>query len=85
MTYPGQLGDWYTKLWHPENTFQFFLFQLHFNKNMLNSNQSFHNDCNYFKIPRQKGSQKRKVRRQKDVDAKEEVIYKSVFIQQSMS
>ena len=25
---------WVPKLWHPKNTFQFFFFQLHFNKNM---------------------------------------------------
>ena len=46
---------------------------------MLNSNQWFYDACNYFEIPRQKGSQKRKIMRQEDVDAKE-VIYKSFHL-----
>lgn len=34
---------WTPKLWRLKNTFQFFFFQLHFNKNLLNGNQWFQN------------------------------------------
>ena len=73
MTYPVRLADRYTGLGAQtlapqKSTFQIFFFSV-----------TIH--LIIFKwLKRQKCRQKRKIMRQKDVEAKEEIVYESVFI-----
>ena len=73
---------WESKLWHPNNTFQVLFFQLYLNKNYVKiAINDFTVDIIISKwLRKQKCRQKRKTMRQKDVEAKEEIAYESVFI-----
>ena len=92
--YNGNYGQWYIqavweasipvwvpKLWHAKNTFQVFFFQLYFSKSYIDvaiNDLTKHLIISKWLI-RQIYIQKKKTMRQ-DVKAKEEIVYKSVFI-----
>ena len=75
------ISFWVLKLWCPENSFQVFFFLLCFNKKYV---KVVVNDFTMHLIilkwlRRQKCRQKKKMK-PKDIEAKEETVYKSVFI-----
>ena len=72
---------WVPKLWHPKN-FSVFFFELYFNKKYVAvAINDFTMHLITSKWPkRQKCRQMRKTVRQKKVVAKDEMVYKSVFI-----
>ena len=81
MTYSGRLGDWYTSLGTKKAPVSLF-FQFYFNKKYVKiaiSDFTMHLIILKW-LRKQKCRQKRKTMKQKEVEAKEESVYKSVFI-----
>ena len=81
MTYSGRLGDWDTSLGTKKAPVSLF-FQFYFNKKYV---EVVINDFTMHLIilkwlRRQKCRQKRKTMKQKELEAKEESVYESVFI-----
>ena len=81
MTYSGCLGDWYTSLGTKKAPVSLF-FQFYFNKKYV---ELAINDFTMHLIilkwlRRQKCRQKRKIMKQKEVEAKEKYVYESVLI-----
>ena len=85
MTYSSHLVDWYTSLGTKKASVSLF-FQFYFNKKYV---EVAINDFTMHLIilkwlRRQKCRQKRKTKKQKEVEAKEESVYESVFIHLNM-